>query len=228
MKSAMAAIVALTLFDVAAGQAADIAPPQPSWSGFYAGVSAGGSEVGGALRNYDFGKVNGSDRGAVAGAFGGYNFSLGANLLAGVEASVNAGARSRRAASTQSFDGFTIVTGAQASHNWEGMVRARFGALVTPNTLLYATGGLAIINETVTSGATSVFNPGADWSERYRDMRFGWAVGGGVEHRLNGSWNARLDYVYSDYGSQTYGVAERAVHVKTHAHTLALGLSYGF
>jgi opacity protein-like surface antigen len=58
-----------------------------------------------------------------------------------------------------SASGFDSVT---ANLNWLGTVRARLGYLVTPNLLLYATGGLAYAGVSASDSPTTNFNLTAD------------------------------------------------------------------
>ena len=106
--------------------------------------------------------------------------------------------------------------------------RARLGVLVSPNILLYGTGGVAfgevsgafsyaatncyVLNVTgpaVTSPCTPTFttmtytaNAVGSWNE----TRVGWTAGGGVEFALWGPWKARAEYRFTDLGSFTRSV----------------------
>jgi outer membrane immunogenic protein len=102
------------------------------------------------------------------------------------------------------------------SQNWDGSVRARYGLLVTPWTLVYGTAGAAV--EQITGsfayrGAISfqtctlcLVIPGgstatvaASWS----DTRIGATAGTGVEAELGAGWKARVEYRYTDFGHYT-------------------------
>ena len=109
---------------------------------------------------------------------------------------------------------------------WDSSFRLRYGWLVTPDTLLYGTAGVAlgeisgsfafrgvlhtpfgtpIAVDTAGSTATAV----GSWS----DVRVGGTVGAGVETALWGGWKARVEYRYTDYGSYTKTVAVNTVCV---------------
>jgi outer membrane immunogenic protein len=95
------------------------------------------------------------------------------------------------------------------TQNWDSSFRARYGFLVTPSWLLYATGGLALgeisgafsFNSTVASGAsaggTAISN--ASWVDR----RAGGTIGAGIETALWSGWKARIEYRYTDFGTYT-------------------------
>ena len=107
---------------------------------------------------------------------------------------------------------------------WDSSLRLRYGWLVTPDTLLYGTAGVAlgeisgsfayrgvlhtpfgtpIAVDTAGSTATAA----GSWS----DVRVGGTVGAGVETALWGGWKARVEYRYTDYGSYTKTVAVNTV-----------------
>jgi outer membrane immunogenic protein len=109
---------------------------------------------------------------------------------------------------------------------WDASLRLRYGWLVTPDTLLYGTAGVAfgeisgsfsylgvlhtpfgtpIAVDTAGSTATAF----GSWS----DVRVGGTVGTGVETALWGGWKARVEYRYTDYGSYTKSVAVNTVCV---------------
>jgi outer membrane immunogenic protein len=95
-----------------------------------------------------------------------------------------------------------------------GSFRARVGGLVTPWTLVYVTGGLAVgeisgsfsylacTAACSSPSSTNVFGA-ASWSE----TRAGGTVGVGAETQLFAGWKGRLEYRYTDFGSITKDVA---------------------
>jgi outer membrane immunogenic protein len=140
---------------------------------------------------------------------------------------------------------------------WDSSFRLRYGYLVTPDTLVYGTAGVAIgqiSGSFLFQGAlqTTVFTPtpvlvagstatsAASWS----DVRVGGTVGAGVERALWGGWKARLEYRYTDYGSYTKTVAVNTVcvaptgcsspsssatiDVRESFHTIRVGLGFDF
>jgi outer membrane immunogenic protein len=87
----------------------------------------------------------------------------------------------------------------------DASLRLRFGQLITPLTLAYATGGIALgeicgsfgyqadIVGTVTAAASGF----SSWC----DTRVGYTVGAGVETQVARRWKARLEYRYTDFGT---------------------------
>jgi len=109
---------------------------------------------------------------------------------------------------TESFNGTLKQT-------WDGSLRARAGFLVTPDTLIYATGGLAYgeVRGSFAYSAQIVYpssfqTVATSGSQSWSDTRVGWTAGGGVETALTPGflqffglgWKARFEYRYTDLG----------------------------
>lgn len=102
---------------------------------------------------------------------------------------------------------------------WFATFRGRAGVLAHPQTLLYATGGLAVGEFKYTAQNTTsvqVFTPGltgttplgaplvmAGAKASSSDTRVGWTVGAGVERKFSPNWSGKLEYLYMDFGSKT-------------------------
>lgn len=120
---------------------------------------------------------------------------------------------------------------------WFGSLRPRVGFLITPATLLYATGGLGIANSSyrvfaVDAGGNNVLM-------NSKSTRIGWVAGAGIEHKFNSNWSAKLEYQYHSYGKKgltgvvlTAGGVPNGVTTRTtmtpNFHTVRLGLNYQF
>jgi outer membrane immunogenic protein len=94
---------------------------------------------------------------------------------------------------------------------WDASVRARAGFLLTPKTLIYSTGGLALMHQDVSATCQGAFpigwcsTPNAD---SISTIATGWTVGGGIERMLSRAWIVRGEYRYSDYGSHSLTLFE--------------------
>ncbi|HXY57517.1 MAG TPA: outer membrane beta-barrel protein [Methylocystis sp.] len=154
--------------------------------------------------------------GFLGGGGVGYNWQFANQLVAGLEADLQgAGVRGGGGLSNfipnsnPVFAGFFAVTGAKLNRNLEyfSTVRGRVGFTLTPNLLLYATGGLAFggANERATFGqnlAPSLLAGDTARGELFEN-RVGWTVGAGAEYALTRNLSAKLEYLYYDLGSLT-------------------------
>lgn len=94
---------------------------------------------------------------------------------------------------------------------------ARLGYLIDPQGLLYVRGGYANTRFTVDDGF------GADSGNRD-----GFTAGAGYERMLGSNVSARLEYAYSDFGSEDLaGIVDRA-DLKFNRHAVTAGLNYRF
>lgn len=159
-----------------------------AWEGFYVGVHGGygggdtdsSSEIAGPLGSY-------TAEGGFGGAQIGYNWEL-AGFLVGLEGDVSFG----------DIEGDSIFGEKKPSSelDWMATARARIGVLITPSILAYATGGVAW----------------GEWDDKLEpalriggtDVSVGWTIGGGVESKLTDTITIKLEYLYIDFGDETY------------------------
>jgi high affinity Mn2+ porin len=194
--------------------------PYLDWTGFYVGAHLGyatgyskwaASEVGDApptlfgsldfFRAYDGFKGTGSYQ---LGLQFGYSYMFPSRVVVGVEADVSFPSL---LGGTQVFSSPLI---GQASYTelveYSGTVRGRIG-YAPGHWLFYATGGFAWTANQFTRSQINgmpvggTVNPGDDES-KFVIPRVGISVGAGVEHVLPSNWTARLEYLYTDYGSR--------------------------
>jgi outer membrane immunogenic protein len=189
------------------------------WTGFYVGgnvgYSLGRSSNTETISNSLTGAIvaTGTSRDNVNGVIGGgqlgYNWQM-SNWVAGFEGDIQ-GSRER---------GFTMLVCPGCGNGpsditstltqklaWFGTVRGRAGVLVTPAVLLYGTGGLAY-GELDTAGSISgqtAQGPGTAVFPGLNSTRVGWTAGAGIEGRIGGNWTAKLEYLYMDLGTVSFG-----------------------
>jgi opacity protein-like surface antigen len=226
---ASAAIVAL----IAAGPAlaADLplkAPPPViaawNWSGFYIGGHGGygwghnsQTDINDPFFAGKFPRFNvpGFDpKGFLGGVQAGANWQTGA-IVAGLEGDISFADIKASTFNTPTpvVGGGIAVTGTAANSgtfDLLGSGRGRLGYLVTPNVLLYGTGGLAWSHFVQSNALTGTrFDPlavpttfGFFSSTSIPTWRFGWVAGIGAEARLfDTNWLARLEYLHYDFGA---------------------------
>lgn len=186
-----------------------------SWNGGYVGVQGG----------YDWfradNKVNGASvdtrpDGFTVGAFAGFNYQLqGSPVVVGVEADANyADAKDRRGTAA-----FGAPTTLRADLDWNGSVRGRLG-YAFDRFLVYGAGGLALADRDVR--ARGAVNGSDD------KLAVGWTVGGGVEAALSDNVTARVEYRYSDFGTDSFSVAGSRVKSDVTDNRVLLGVGYKF
>ena len=121
----------------------------------------------------------------------------------------------------------------------DGSLRVRGGFLVTPDVLLYGTGGLAFTNVTATAtcnGATSPACQVGIHTDQNSGTLAGYTVGGGLEWKIFQNWLLRGEYRYNHYGdalNSHYFVgsgsgAEFFAKTTTSAQIATAGLAYMF
>jgi outer membrane immunogenic protein len=154
-------------------------PPPPLWTGFHAGLNAGGAWAASNATNFVSAPfvINGADNipwaaasaiagsgvvstnsgGFIGGGQVGYDRQFGA-FLAGVEADIQGVAGASGAAGSTWLApapaaGLSLLTSVSGNKSLDflGTVRGRLGYLITPTLLAYATGGLAYGQATSTT-----------------------------------------------------------------------------
>jgi len=202
-------------------------PPEPaySWTGFYAGLNAGGAWGRDRVNTEQFFPVPpffAVDRAAISGAASrtfdpssftgggqaGYNLQYG-QWLVGLEGDFQylglKGSQGGTFPFPSTLPGGVIgppttffSTATNVSTNWLFTLRPRVGWIAN-NWLIYATGGLAVGNEKFTQIIAGLGN--AVETTSFSTTRAGWTVGAGVEYALHRNWSIKGEYLYVDYGT---------------------------
>jgi outer membrane immunogenic protein len=180
-----------------------VAPP--GWTGFYAGLNAGGafanSEIDFSLAGVPFASIDNSLRGAIGGVQAGYNWQSGAFVF-GAEADAQlSGVQGRLTAPCA--PGFCGPPPLAASYGqdvaWFATARGRVG-YASPTWLIYATAGFAY-GRLETDASASAGGLAASFESS--EDRTGWTAGGGIEVALAPNWSAKLEYLYLDFGDRS-------------------------
>jgi outer membrane immunogenic protein len=190
-----------------------MAAPASNWSGLYIGGNVGygwGNEnTDFSSTPADFGINNPSLRarstGVIGGAQIGYNWQMGA-IVAGLEADIQgSGIKSSRRSPLFSIEAGAFLPGeflsTEQELSWLGTVRGRLGATVTPDLLLYATGGLAYGH--IDASANTFFASDEQFPASFSKTKVGWTAGGGAEWMFARNWSAKLEYLFVDLGNVT-------------------------
>ena len=197
-----------------------------SWTGAYVGVTAGygwgesasavtAIEPSIAVPYQQLGMLptalKPSARGFIGGGEVGYNWQSG-RWVAGVEADFSySGLRGDETYAVPPVPGNNPVAMTQGAQlDWFGTVRARAGVLMTPDTLVFATGGLAYGRVKALSNIVSTepafpcsTGIGLCSTGAASETRTGWTVGGGLESRFAPNWTVKVEYLYFDLGNMS-------------------------
>jgi outer membrane immunogenic protein len=161
-----------------------------SWTGFYLGGNLGyawgDTETVGDFDGLGDGFVI-HPSGWTVGLQGGFNWQVGANVVAGFE--VDLGILD---ASDDQSNGATFI---ETEYGAYGTFTGRLG-WAQDRWLFYLKGGLAIADIDNTAGA--VADPAS--VTREDDVRMGWALGGGAEYAFHPNWSMKIEYMYMDFG----------------------------
>jgi outer membrane immunogenic protein len=251
---ARALAVALCAFVISTDVTAQIAfDTRVHWSGLYIGLNIGGAFVPPGITRFAalpiFAAANspitsnaaalsgsillrdGNGAGLVGGGQIGYNFRLSSNLVAGVEADLQAFTTNsrRQFSSSASIDALSnaqaiTTVGLEKITDYFGTVRGRLGYLLTPGLLAYGTGGFGFAglggsaellqtvrqcaNQTcqLLSGSIDPATPALHYEAAFSAPRTphpGWTLGGGIEWLLYDAWSLRAEFLHYDFG-RTY------------------------
>jgi len=169
------------------------------FEGPYVGLQAGWNhdKIGNASSDIGNLDIHDSRDSFTGGVYGGYNHQVAPNVVLGVEAGFNLGA-----------DDAVRGNAAVIDPNYSFDLGARAGYLVNDKTLAYVRGGYENTRARIASAAGNS-----------HDTFDGWSIGGGVERALTDTISARLEYRYSDLGSDN-GSFDR--------HQALVGVAYHF
>jgi outer membrane immunogenic protein len=229
------------------------APAAYSWTGFYLGINGGygwgrtsasiaaidpasadfiNGDLTSAFAPFQFATTIKQHGGVIGGQIG-YNWQFSPRWVAGVEADFQyahvggSDARVLYLVPTVFGSTFPFLLNSDRTLEWFGTLRGRIGYLVTPDLLIYATGGLAYgktdagaifqvtpvqpgsLNVSRVSGA-SVFACRATFPARAvcyagtdSHTSLGWSAGAGVEYHVWRNLTAKLEYLHVSLEGQT-------------------------
>jgi outer membrane immunogenic protein len=176
-----------------------VTTPVNTWAGPYAGIYLGyGWDH--FNTNTPVGDVNAS--GVTGGVYGGYNWQSG-SWVYGLEGDLGYADANR------------TTGGLNVKQGMDGSIRGRIGWAADPF-LTYITGGYAATDSRLAAGNSD------------SHVLSGWTIGAGVETKLTRNLTARVEYRYSDYGSQTYNLGGTGYSSGLSTNELRVGLGFQF
>jgi outer membrane immunogenic protein len=146
---------------------------------------------------------------------------------------------------------------ARENVDWFGTVRGRLGYLVSPDLLIFGTGGFAYGEVKHTAAITNlsgvengVGDPrrftvncqasAACYTGSSSRIAIGYAVGGGIEYALMRNWTVKAEYLYVNLGSDKLAATPvsilngpnqsnvSAAYTDTHFNLVRIGANYRF
>lgn len=200
-------------------------PPAPvvaafNWSGFYWGIN-GGWATGDADLSNASGTASFDIDGGFFGGQIGWNWQApGSPWVWGVEVD-SAWADIGDSAST-TFGATTFT--ASSDLDYFGTARLRVG-YAWDRVLWYVTGGVAWANNEISFGVTA---PVGFAGVSSSNTHVGWTVGGGVEWAFADPWSVKLEYLFLDFGDESYfgGPGAGGFDADAQIHTFKIGLNY--
>jgi outer membrane immunogenic protein len=212
-------------------KAPSMVSPATNWSGFYGGVNLGYGWGSGDMSLADVTpnapplsgfpatpqSVADRSNGVIGGGQIGYNWQMG-SFVTGLEADIQGsgiqGTATRSPLITSSVPSPTSLTHGTFDQNlsWFGTVRGRAGVTVTPDLLLFGTGGLAYgkVSNSGDAAFTSTLNSDViDYPAQISQTKTGWAAGAGAEWMFARNWSAKVEYLHIDLGTSSVTGAKK-------------------
>lgn len=238
MRKALA-FIAAAMFLAQGAFAADLSyknPPAPyaapySWTGFYVGGEFGygvnQGDASGTFVTLDGGtsttNLATKPQGFVGGGFAGYDFQA-SNIVFGILGNVDVATLD----GTASNPGF--IGNANSKNRALASIRGRLGYLLTPQALIYGTGGwgwsTADFTVTDSFGKQMTFSPTLS----------GAVLGGGLEYAFTQNWRAKVEYLHyflndingAGAGTLNNAAGSFAFNAKENVDVVLGGINYKF
>lgn len=171
------------------------------WGGFYVGAYGGYSWFDANAT----GLGSGTDESVKYGGYTGYNFEFDNNVVTGLE--LNGGFANANA----------NIAGVSVEQEWDASIRARLG-YAFEQSMIYTFAGVAATG--VEAQALGLSDSGT---------LTGYNLGAGLEQQIIDGVTARIEYGFSDYGSETFapgGVGGTEIDFKEDSVNLGLGVKF--
>lgn len=224
--------IAYNLFPVAgdgtiASPVADVVEPQVSWTGLYIGASGGAGAVVNRIEiedlgDLDFDGVGGE--GILGSLMAGFNWQVGNQFVIGIQGDIGL-ADLKSELDLDVLGGFFTLN-ADAKLDWFADASLRAGWLPSPETLIYVIGGYSYAHYKIDGDLTLDIGDGfeADFDE---DQDYdGYHVGAGIESMLTENLTARVEYRFTQYGKEDWGID--GLDVEPSSHTGTIGIAWLF
>jgi outer membrane protein OmpA-like peptidoglycan-associated protein len=184
--------------------------------GGYGWGTSSGNLVGplSGLAHYSF-----STNGGMGGGHFGYDYEMPPGWTLGLEGDVEGGDIGGR------FRDFARDASVGSSMDFDASIRGRVGWTFGPQTLLYATGGVAF------GDVTTHFNdPIGLRVAGNSEVRVGWTAGVGLAYAFTPNWESTIEYRYTDLGEEGRSLPIAGVQTNNYFkyNMFRVGLTYRF
>jgi outer membrane immunogenic protein len=213
-----------------------LVPPPATWTGWYIGAHAGMNwQQSSSINNYttlsaNFSHTDGS--GFIGGGQIGYNWQHG-NSVFGIEGDISWLGGGGSFSSNPVFARPGKMEASLSNKvDWLSTIRGRMG-LAVGDTMVYATGGVAIGHANNSQQPFDVFPGNVPHTKSEAKTKVGWVVGGGIEHMWDQHWTLGLEGLFVDLGKSTASVTPLSGFTKstTFSNQIVIGrvkLNYKF
>jgi outer membrane immunogenic protein len=177
----------------------------------------------------------------LGGVYAGYNFQFAPTWVAGVEGDFTWTGLKKSGVSPDLFADGTLANIPLAGNSfssdqtWLATARARIGYLVTPNALLYATGGAAWARTNYAGiDAFAGGCPNDCFNVSLTTTQTGYTAGGGLEWAVDRNWLVRGEYLFYHFPAAVAAFPNNFGQIGTFSwsapsiHTVRAGLAYKF
>lgn len=160
----------------------------------------------------------------VGGIRGGYDLQVSPEVVVGVALDASYGDDTSK--KSAGLGGATSGE-SKLKQTWDASLRLRAGVLLNESTLVYATGGAAMLGEKLSA---SVARAGDESSFSDTKTHFGWTIGAGVEAAIADNWRVFAEYRYAQFDTKTYRWDDENVRAKSspRTHAVLTGVNYAF
>ncbi|MCP9630527.1 TonB-dependent receptor [Rhodopseudomonas palustris] len=209
-----------------------------NWTGFHAGVNAAYNSakfsgtvtaLDGSADSHAANEAPNQQVGALSfGLHAGYDYQFANRIVAGIEADI---AKTEIGASQVTFATEGAVCNCsnnlsrmrqfeavqQSEVKWLSTVRGRLGYAVNDRLMLYASGGVAFMQQDESRTQYRAVNTGnfawptttvSAFTEDSSRTRVGYVIGGGGEFALGGAWSMKAEYLLARFSSEDFVFAD--------------------
>lgn len=228
--------IAYNLFPVAgdgtiASPVADVVEPAANWTGLYVGVNGGAGAVvnrieADDLAGLDFDGVGGE--GILGSLMAGFNWQLGSQFVVGVQGDIGISDIKSTLDASLGIGPVSFDLDAKAKLDWFADASLRLGWLPSAETMIYVIGGYSYAHYKldasldVTAPINDVFVTVNIFDVSETQDYDGYHVGAGIESMLTDSLTARVEYRFTQYGKEDWGVEGLDVEPSSHVGTVGL------